>query len=101
MELQAVPQVKIKLYGVFREIAGEKVLSVNINKGTTLGDLIKKICGEIGDEFKAALLDPVTNAPRQYINLLINGRHNRFLGGLDAVLDEGDVIDILMPAIGG
>lgn len=96
-----MPQVKIKLYGRFREIAGKKVLSVNINKGTTLMGLIKNICGEVGDEFKSALLDPITNEPRQYINLLINGRHNRFLGGLDAVLDEGDVIDILMPAIGG
>lgn len=39
--------------------------------------------------------------PRTDISILVNGRSCMFLGGLKARLEAGDVVDILLPMIGG
>jgi molybdopterin converting factor small subunit len=45
-------------------------------------------------------LNPKTNEPFPNLIILVNGRHNRFVGGLETSLKEGDVVDLLT-AIGG
>jgi molybdopterin converting factor small subunit len=38
---------------------------------------------------------------RTDISILVNGRSCMFLGGLQAEVRQGDVVDILLPMIGG
>ena len=40
-------------------------------------------------------------APRTDLSILVNGRSCMFLGGLKAQVQQSDVVDILLPMIGG
>lgn len=41
------------------------------------------------------------NGVRTDLNILINGRHCMFLDGLRSKVDPKDIVDILLPVIGG
>ena len=53
----------------------------------------------MGDEFKRRVLND-DGTPRSLINIYINGKNAKFVGGLDALLKDGDEVYIL-PAVAG
>lgn len=53
----------------------------------------------MGDEFKRRVLND-DGTPRSLINIYINGKNAKFVGGLDALLKDGDEVFIL-PAVAG
>ncbi len=63
-----------------------------------LEGLLKEMAGS--SEYYMSLLFR-DGALRTDINILINGRSCMFLDGLKARISEHDVIDILLPMIGG
>jgi MoaD family protein len=93
-------RINVRLFHRLREITGNTVLSEDIDENSTLRQLIDRIAEDQGVEFKKLLLNPKTNEPLPNVIILVNGRHNRFAGGLEKSLKEGDVVDLLT-AIGG
>jgi molybdopterin converting factor small subunit len=63
-----------------------------------LEDLLFKLM-EFRPESKAILLSK--NKLRSDINILVNGRHCMFLDGLKTKVAPKDIIDIILPVIGG
>jgi len=76
--------------------AGEKKTSLDVN---TLNDAFAKISETMGDDFKRRVLND-DGTPRSLINIYINGKNAKFSSGLDTMLSDGDVINIL-PAVAG
>src|SRR3989338_9095888 len=81
---------------VLNKGAGEKKISISASK---LVDAFSKISEDMGDEFKRRVLNDDCS-PRSLINIYINGKNAKFVGGLDASLKDGDEIYIL-PAVAG
>ncbi len=94
-------QVKVRLFDRLRDVSGKTALSKDIQKDSTLRQLIERIAADEGTEFKKLLLDPPTNTPLPNLSILVNGRHNRFLSGLETRLREGDVVDLITAMSGG
>jgi len=76
--------------------AGEKTTDIDAN---TLNDAFVKISETMGDDFKRRVLNE-DGTPRSLINIYINGKNAKFSSGLDTMLSDGDVINIL-PAVAG
>jgi molybdopterin converting factor small subunit len=72
-----------------------------MQENSTLRELIERIAIEEGADFKKLLLDTTTNKPLPNVSILVNGRHNRFVGGLETRLKEGDIVDVLSAMSGG
>ena len=81
---------------VLNKSAGEKKVSISASK---LVEAFSKISADMGDEFKRRVLND-DGTPRSLINIYINGKNAKFVGGLDAPLKDGDEIYIL-PAVAG
>jgi adenylyltransferase/sulfurtransferase len=65
----------------------------------TLKDAIDALVMMLGNDFARRVLD-ANGKPKALINIYINGKNARFLGGLDAKLNDNDKITIL-PAVAG
>ncbi len=94
-------QVKVRLFDRLRATSRKTVISEDMEQNSTLRELIDRIAAEEGLEINKLLLDPVTNTALPNVNILVNGRHNRFTGGLETRLKEGDIVDLLTAMSGG
>jgi len=91
-------KVKISYFGHLREKAGLKSEMVDVHSPSTLGDLLEPICR------KRNMLEEVFGTgdqPQTSVNILVNGRNMRFLGGMVTALKEGDEVSIFPPTGGG
>lgn len=64
----------------------------------TVEELIKLILCKNTD-IKRLLIEK--DSVRSDLNILVNGRHCMFINGLKTKIKSKDVVDILMPVIGG
>ena len=94
-------QVKIRLFDRLRDASGKSSLSEDMQENSALHELVEKIATERGTEFGKLLLDPTTKMILPNVNILVNGRHNRFINGLNTRLKEGDLVDIMTAMSGG
>ncbi|MBI3153230.1 MAG: MoaD family protein [Chloroflexi bacterium] len=67
---------------------------------SSLGELLIALCKSYGPEFHKWVVDEKGNLGGLSI-ILVNGTDYRHLGGLDAHLNENDVIAIFPPVAGG
>jgi len=81
---------------VLNKSGGEKKVTMSAAK---LVEAFSKISEDMGDEFKRRVLND-DGTPRSLINIYINGKNAKFVGGLDASLKDGDEVYIL-PAVAG
>ena len=77
--------VKVRFYGQFRKTAGADSRELQNAAGLSLREL---------------LAGAGASSPNLVSNLLVNGRNCMFLQGLDTVIQDGDVVDVL-PVVGG
>jgi len=57
---------------------------------------------EIGEGFRAQVLDVESGGVQQHVALLLNGQHYRhFEAGLDTLVQDGDQLAIFPPIAGG
>ncbi|MEM2211476.1 MAG: MoaD family protein [Nitrososphaerales archaeon] len=90
-------RIKVSLPSIFSQYtSGERIIEINAN---TLNELINILIEKYGEEFKKRILESNDKLNR-FINIYINGRNSRLIGGLMAILKDGDRIDIL-PAVAG
>jgi len=91
-----LPNITFTIPSVLNGGAGEKTTNIDAN---TLNDAFAKISETMGDDFKRRVLNE-DGTPRSLINIYINGKNAKFSSGLDTMLSDGDVINIL-PAVAG
>ncbi|NIP33605.1 MAG: MoaD/ThiS family protein, partial [Thermoplasmata archaeon] len=82
-----------------REVTGERQIDVALADGATIRDLINRLV-ELRPVLADRLLDEDGNIPPS-VNVFVNGRDIRDLGGLDANVTPDDEVTILPPAAGG
>ncbi len=82
--------VRVKLYGIARDLVGKEELDVEVERETTLEDLIERVTKSRG---KAS--------PTQAQVILVNGRDCVFMEGLRTKIHSGDLIEILPLVRGG
>ena len=90
-------RVKLRLWGVFQEIVGERELEVEVPKGATIGYLADNLVKKHGKRFGDTFFQPGRREVRPYVKLLLNGHGS----DLKAKLHEGDVVAMFPPVGGG
>lgn len=83
-------------------MGGAHEVALDLPAGATLRMALTSLAEGQSAEFRDALFDPTTGQPLPHNQVLVNGRHYRYLlGGLDAALREGDLVSLFPPAAGG
>ena len=81
--------VRIRTLGVFKELFGNKVLTIELKENATVRNVVQKLAGsEINDIRSNALI-------------LVNGKEISVLNGLETIVSDGDEIVLLPVSHGG
>ena len=87
----------MKFFGAVVEAAKRKT-DTEVD-ASNLQQLFDKLSEQIGGSFKQNVLDQV-GKPQSFVNVYVNGRDIRHLGGLETQLNDGDEV-LILPAIAG
>jgi len=90
-------KVKIRLWGVFQEIIGERELSIEVPENFTISNLLDRLVSIYDKKFEDELFQPNSKNIKPYIKILHNGHGAK----LDSRLRDGDVVAIFPPVGGG
>jgi len=93
-------KIEVRLFANLRELAKTKATIEDIKSGTSVGDVLQKICERFGVKFREQILDKL-GQPNENIKILLNGQNIVFLQGPATKLKDGDVIAIFPPVGGG
>jgi molybdopterin synthase sulfur carrier subunit len=86
-------KIQISYFGHIRTQAGIKTESIELPAGSSLDSLLEIICR------KREIREQIFG--QSSVNLLVNGRNVKFLGGMDTMLSDGDEVSIFPPTGGG
>jgi molybdopterin synthase sulfur carrier subunit len=89
----------VRLFATVRDIVGNKNISIPLEEGGTVRDLIRSI-GHVYPELGNKLLDP-TGQLSSVIHIYVGGRNVEWLEGMDTVIAENDDVFIVPPMAGG
>lgn len=89
-------EVEVRVHGRLAELLNVTHLKVDLGDDSKLGDLIRSL-DKLNPRFSQVLLDSSGRLKQDYI-ILVNGES---VEDLDRRLSNGDVVDILPPAVGG
>ncbi|MEM3745370.1 MAG: MoaD family protein [Candidatus Bathyarchaeia archaeon] len=92
-------KVEVRMLGMLKKISGRDRVSLDLNEGLRLREVIERILEEI-NSLKDVLLDPELRDPRPNIIVLVNGKDISVLDGLDTQIKDGDEI-VFIPIIHG
>jgi MoaD family protein len=94
--------VTVRGYLTLRPIIGER-LEVAISAGEmSLGELVKHLSDQFGEELDRWLFVPKTREINRYCAILINGSHYTHLPDhLETQLQDGDEVALFPPIAGG
>ena len=90
--------VNIKFLARFRDITGERSVSIEHNGSIT--DLMNTLTEKYGNEFKDALFDKEGNL-RDYMKIIVNGEDVESTGGLESKVGDTDEVVIFQTIAGG
>jgi len=91
-----IHHIRVLLHATFRETVGEREISEEIDSGSTLEDLIKKLARRYREPF-----DDIISSEREIsreVVVMVNGKSVR---KTNVVLRDGDVVMITVPFGGG
>mgnify|MGYP002331848589 CR=1 FL=1 len=87
--------VKVKLFANFREAAKQKEVEI---KASNVRDLLEVLVEKF-ENLKPLIFDD--GELRDYVHIMVNGKHINYLDGIETELDEGDTVAIFPPVSGG
>jgi molybdopterin synthase sulfur carrier subunit len=93
-------KIEVRLFANLREFAKTKAVVEDIKSGTSVGDVLQKICERFGARFREQVLNK-RGQPNENVKVLLNGHNIVFLQGAPTKLRDGDVIAIFPPVGGG
>ena len=97
----AMVQVKVRFFLSLITATGEREITLEI-QDATVRSVLDAVDRRYGDRLDRPLINPETKGISPYYHVLVNGRNLRNIPGfLDAVLREGDVVQVFPPAAGG
>jgi len=91
-------RVKVEFYASIRGVFQEKERLVELEHLTTVRDALNLVCNTY--EKRSRIFDQ-SGEIKPDINILKNGRHTKFLDGIETLLEDGDRIAIFPPVHGG
>jgi MoaD family protein len=96
-------QVKVRFFTSLREIVGkrEEALTFEPNEEVTVDFVLKNLSKKYGSAFTEYIYNDKTGHPKGFLQFLVNGNSTSTLNGLEAKLENGDVLAILPPVGGG
>jgi len=92
--------VKVRLLGVFRELAGKDKLQLRLESATIKG-VIQAVVEVLPAETRSTLVDRGLDDPQLNALILLNGREISVLKGLETAVSEGDEITLIPVVHGG
>jgi len=90
-------QVRVLLHAMFKEIAGTREITKELNMDSTLGIVLEELARKYGKDF-TAVVDPKTGQISADTLVMLNGQSVR---KVDIPLKDRDVIMISVPIGGG
>jgi len=91
-------RVRFKTVGHLAAMAGVKELDVLV-EGATVRDFLLEIFKYVDESFGKFVLPE--GRLNDVMTILKNGKNINLLGGLDTEIEDGDVISVMHPSIGG
>lgn len=96
--MEGKPEIKVKFFANFREIAGRKTVLLPAN---TVKELLSKIKNEYEYLGKEIFSNPAKEELNDFVNIMVNGRRIETVEGTETELEEGDTVAIFPPVAGG
>jgi len=93
--------VKIRTIGVFKELFGDELLTIKLNKNATVKNVVQKLASSLPNESKRLLIDFEINDVWLNALVLVNGKEISVLNGLQTAVSDGDEIVLLPVSHGG
>ena len=90
--------VTVKLFATIKEAFREGEIVVPLGQAADVAHLLQSICTSPARERAVCDDDGIL---RKDVTVLVNGRHMRYLGGLQTKLVEGDDVRLFPPLYGG
>jgi len=91
--------LKINLYTIYRSIAGERSVELDIEDGSSLSTVLTKLFA-LHPQLETEFLDD-EGAIREHVSMFIAGKEVYGTEGLETKLNNGEIIDIIPPVEGG
>ena len=91
-------KVQVEFYASIRGVFQEKERTIELGNPATVRDALNLVCNTY--EKRSRILDK-SGQIKPDINILKNGRHTKFLEGIETPLEDGDRIAIFPPVHGG
>ncbi len=90
--------VEVKFFANFREIVGQKKITI---KTDSVKDLLQKIKEEYSELSSEIFSNPKNVELKEFVNVMVNGRRIGMLEGVETELEDGDTVAIFPPVAGG
>jgi len=90
-------QVRVLLHAMFKEVAGTREITQELNRDSTLGEVLEELTRRYGKDFRT-IVDPKTGQINADTLVMLNGQSVR---KIDVQLKDRDVIMISVPVGGG
>jgi molybdopterin converting factor small subunit len=91
--------VNVKFLGEFRDIAGTEQMTVELDGGYTLRDLIDRLC-RCAPKLKTLLLKPREEGLAPF-SMILNGKEVYSLGDLSQIVPDGSEVTFFFWGVGG
>lgn len=93
--------VKIRTFGVFREIFGGKSLAIKLKKDATVKNVVQRLTESLPNKSKRLVTSSESNDLLLNALILVNGKEMSVLNGLETKVSDGDEIVLLPVSHGG
>lgn len=93
-------QVSIRYLSIIREITGTREETIEVQEGTTIGELLTTLGKRYGKDFKRMIRSGRDIRGLQII-YFINGQNIKTLDGLETTLQEDSELVLIPPVAGG
>lgn len=88
-----------RFFATFKQITNQREIELTMEEGATIEQFLEVVF----DQY-SSLRDKIfdgNNELRPWIHILKNGRNIKFLGGINTIITDGDVIAMFPPVAGG